>query len=356
MNIKRFPIILIVLSIALTIAIPVNAGAPEALAWLRTQQNPDGGFGSPESTVGTTADTVLAIVAGGEDPATWDKDGNTPLSYLAANGTAAAASAGSAAKVILALVAAGKDPRTFSGVDLVYALEQQLGDDGKFGGEAETLAGHCLAIMALKSVSRPIPPAAVDWLKARQIEDGTWSWNGDTTPGSGDNNSAAYAVMALIAAGEPADGEVIAKTIAHFHAQQNADGGFPYINPSEWGTDTDSNSTAVVIQALIAAGEDPQGTAWTKDGNTPVSALLALQNASGAFAWQAATPDDNFLSTIQAVPAIAGKAFPFVVTTVSDEPAVLPTTGGVLFIPASAVVVTGLALLGVGWTLRRRAA
>ncbi|RLC71784.1 MAG: cell wall anchor protein, partial [Chloroflexi bacterium] len=64
-------------------------------------------------------------------------------------------------------------------------------------------------------------------------------------------------------------------------------------------------------------------------------------------------PDDNFLSTIQAVPAIAGKAFPFVVTTVSDEPAVLPTTGGVLFIPASAVVVTGLALLGVGWTLRR---
>jgi hypothetical protein len=356
MNIKKVLFSLLVLTISLISTIPAYAGTPEALAWLRTQQNADGGLGSPESAVGTTADTVLAIVTAGEDPTTWDKNGHTPLSYLAANGAATASSAGNAAKVILAVAAAGKDPRTFSGVDLVYALEQQLGDDGKFGGETETLAGHCLAIMALKSVSRPIPPAAVDWLKAHQIEDGTWSWNGDTTPGSGDNNSAAYAVMALVAAGEPADGEVIAKTVNHFHAQQNTDGGFPYINPSEWGTDTDSNSTAVVIQALIAAGENPQGTAWTKDGNTPLSALLALQNESGAFAWQATMPDDNFLSTIQAVPAIAGKAFPSTITTVSAEPAILPTTGGALLIPVGAVIATGLALLGAGWTIRRRAA
>ncbi|MDY7041361.1 MAG: prenyltransferase/squalene oxidase repeat-containing protein [Chloroflexota bacterium] len=353
MDVKKFLVITMILGIALTFTAPVWADAPEALAWLRTQQNVDGGFGTTESTVDVTTDTVLAIVAAGDDPATWDRDGHTPLSYLAANGTSASASAGSAAKAILALVAAGEDPRTFSEVDLVYALEQQLGDDGKFGGEAETLAGHCLAIMALKSVSRPLPAAAVDWLKARQIEDGTWSWNGDTTPGGGDNNSAAYAVMALVAAGEPADGEVIAKTIAHFLAQQNDDGGFPYINPSEWGTDTDSNSTAVVIQALIAAGEDAQGTTWAKDGSTPVSALLALQNESGAFAWQAAMPDDNFLSTIQAVPAIAGKAFPFTVTTVSEEPAVLPTTGGALFAPVAVAILTGVALLGAGWTLRR---
>ena len=353
MSMKKLLIPTIILGIALTIVIPVHAGTPEALDWLRTQQNTDGGFGSPASSVGTTADTVLAIVAAGEDAATWEKGGHTPLDYLAATGAEAAVLAGNAAKVILALVAAGKDPRTFSGVDLVYALEQKLGDDGKFGGGTDTLAGHCLAITALKSVSRPIPPEAVDWLKARQLDDGTWSWNGDTTPGSGDNNSAAYAVMALIAAGEPANGEVIAKTIAHFHAQQNADGGFPYINPSEWGTDADSNSTAVIIQALIAAGENPQGAAWTRDGNTPLSALLALQNESGAFAWQAATPDDNFLSTIQAVPAIAGKAFPFAITTVSAAPATLPTTGGELFDPASAAALAGLALLGAGWALRR---
>jgi len=344
------------ISLTLALAVAAYADAPQALDWLRTQQNDDGGFGTPESSVGATADTVLAIVAAGEDPSTWEKNGNTPLSYLAAHSSEATTSAGNTAKAILALVAAGQDPRTFSGVDLVYALEQLLGDDGKFGGEAETLSGHCLSIMALKSVSRPVPPAAVEWLKARQIEDGTWSWNGDTTPGNGDNNSAAYAVMALIAAGEPADGEIISKTIAHFHNQQNADGGFPYINPSEWGTDTDSNSTAVVLQALIAAGEDPQSAAWTKDGNTPLSALLALQNESGAFAWQAAMPDDNFLSTIQAIPAVVGKTFPFATTTVSAEPAVLPTTGGVLLNPAGIVVVSGLALLGAGWTLRRRAA
>ncbi|MCR4407446.1 MAG: terpene cyclase/mutase family protein [Anaerolineae bacterium] len=350
---KKLFCTLFVLATLLMAAIPTYAGAPEALAWLRAQQNPDGGFGSPASAAGTTADVVLAIVAAGEDPATWDKDGHTPLSYLAAHGSEVATSAGNTAKVIMALVAAGQNPRTFSTVDLVYSLERQLSSDGKFGGEAETLAGHCLAIMALQSVSRPIPATAVDWLKARQIEDGTWSWNGDTTPGSGDNNSTAYAVMALVAAGKSANDQAIAKAIAHFHSQQNDDGGFPYINPSEWGTDTDSNSTAVVIQALIAAGENPASAAWTRNGHTPLSALLALQNKSGAFAWQAAMPDDNLLSTIQAVPAIAGKAFPVAITTVSAEPVTLPTTGGVLFVPAGAVIGGGLALLAMGWTLRR---
>jgi hypothetical protein len=355
----RFLMTLFVLFSLLWTALPAVAGAPEALDWLRTQQNDDGGFGdpgfgSPDSTVGNTADAVQAIAAAGEDPKTWLKGDNTPLTFLAAN-AASLSGAGETAKVILATVAAGETPRDFGGVDLVAVLESMLGDDGKFGDETDSLFSHCWAILALKSVSRPIPAAAVDYLKSAQIEDGTWAWNFSTTVGEGDNNSAALAVMALVAAGEPADSDVVQKTIAHFQGQQNDDGGFPYINPSDFGTDSDANSTALVLEALIAVGEDP--ATWVQgEANTPFTALAAFQNDDGSFAWQLAFPDPNFLATVQAVPALIGKSYPIATTTVDEAtaaPETLPETGGQL-LQAGWLALAGLTLAGSGLILRRR--
>lgn len=352
-NIRLLTVLLVLFGLLLT-ASPTLAGAPEALDWLRTQQNDDGGFGAPESTAGNTADAVQAIVAAGQDPKTWEKDGNTPLTFLAAS-VADLTTAGDTAKVILAVVAAGENPRQFGGVDLVASLEGMLGDDGRFGGETDFQFSQCLAIMALKSVSRPIPAAAVDYLKDSQIQDGAWAWNFSTTPGEGDNNSAALAVMALIAAGEPADSAVIQKTIAHFWSQQNDDGGFPYISPSPYGTDSDANSTAVALQALIAAGQDP--AAWVKgDANTPITALAGFQNDDGSFAWQLASPAPNFLATVQAVPALVGKVYPLAVTTVGEAvvaPETLPVSGAVLLPGAGWLVAAGLILAGSGLALRR---
>ena len=123
------------------------------------------------------------------------------------------------------------------------------------------------------------------------------------------------------------------RALAYYESIQNEDGGWPYQNPSAYGTDTDANSTAVTIQAIIAAGQDPAGDEWaTAEGSTPLAALEALQNESGAFAWQAAVPDDNLLATVQALPAVAGKAFPFVTMAVGEAagatPSTVPETGG----------------------------
>ncbi len=353
-------ITLLILGSLLLTALPALAGVSEAMDWLRTQQNDDGGFGdpgfgNPESTVSNTADAVQAIVAAGEDPNTWDKTGNTPITFLAAN-VAGLTTAGDTAKVIMAAVAAGENPRDFGAVDLVASLEGMLGDDGKFGGENDFQGAHCLAILALKSVSRPIPASAVDLLKNSQIEDGTWAWSFSTAAGEGDNNSAALAVMALIAAGEPADSPIIQRTIAHFQSQQNKDGGFPYINPSAYGTDSDANSTALVLQALIAAGQDP--ATWVKgEANTPATALAGFQNDDGSFSWQLAFPGANFLATVQAVPALAGKTYPLATTTVGEAiaaPEVLPVTGADLAHGFGWLIATGLALAGSGLFLRRR--
>lgn len=351
----------IVLLIALTWTIPALADGPDAAAWLKTQQNADGGFGTPESTPGATADTLLAVAATGQDATGWAKEGKAPLDYLQAN---VPSKTGDMAKTVLALIAAGKNPRDLGGVDLVARLEGLIGSDGKIGGEADFVNEHCYALIALSSAKRAVPAASVTYLLERQIEDGTWSWNGDTSEGSGDNNTAAMAVIALVAAGVPTDNEQIQKTLVHLKAQQDQDGGFPYIKPSPYGTDSDSNSTAVVMWAIIAAGQDPAGASWKyqgQDGHSALDRLRAFQNESGAFRWQDSMSDDNFASSVQATIALELKTLPFSRMDVGEAasaaptvPQVLPETGANLWVSAIALLVAGVATAGVGLFFRSR--
>jgi len=362
---KRILTAAIALAIVLTLALPVMADGPSAVAWLKTQQNADGGFGEPESTVGATADVVLAAAATGEDVLAWSQDGNTPYTYLESNAESIAG-VGTISKVVLALIAAGKNPRNLGVVDLINKLEGSLGSDGQYG-DSGMINDQCYAITALSSAQRPIPAAAVSYLLGKQIEDGTWSWNGDTTVGAGDNNTAAIAVIAAVAAGVPGGNDQIQKTLAHFKEQQNEDGGFPYIKPSPYGTDSDSNSSAVVMWAIRSAGQDPAGVDWKyqgQDGHSTLDKMRAFQNDSGAFRWQDAVPGDNFASTVQAVIALELKTLPFAWMEVGDvgttsiepvgEPTTLPETGGSPWSAAIALLTGGAALVGVGLRLRRR--
>jgi hypothetical protein len=358
---KQITILTLVLAILLAGALPILAAADTtaAVAYLQTQQNSDGGFGSgfsPDSTLSSTADVVLALVAVGADPAAFDQGGNTPLSYLAAS-AAAATTSGDLAKLIQATIAAGENPRDFGGVDSVHKLESMVGADGRIGSDMDTFVSHTLAILALKSAERTIPTATIDYLKAAQQEGGGWAWDGSMETAA-DTNTTAFAVQALIAAGEAADSQAVSGALAYYEGIQNTDGGWPYQSPSDFGTDTDANSTAVTIQALIAAGLDPAGSEWTTaEGNAPLNALEALQNESGAFAWQPAMPDDNLLATIQALPAVAGKAFPLATMEVgTPEPVLIsmPETGGAAANLALPLMLSGLALAGGGYALRRR--
>jgi len=355
---KRTLTLTMALAIVLSLALPAWADAGDAVAWLKAQQNADGGFGSPESTVGATADVLLAVAAAGADPLAWSQDGNTPYSFVATN-AASINSVGDIGKVILALIAVGKNPRQLDGVDLVQRLEATLSGDGGYG-DSGMVNDQAYAMLALASARRPIPDAAVNHLLERQIADGTWSWNGDTTAGAGDNNTAAFAILALLAAGVPADHPQAVATLDHFRGQQNADGGFPYISPSPYGTDSDSNSTAVVMWALVAAGQDPAGDAWKvqgQDGTSPLDRLRAFQNESGAFRWQDAVAGDNMMSSVQAPIALELKALPYASMDVGEAATTevetaLPVTGGTLWTVSMALLAVGLVLMGVGKALK----
>lgn len=267
-----------------------------ALAYLETIQNEDGGFSNgfaPESDLGATADAVIAIAAAGQDPAAFVIDEeNTPLTALETQLEAGVAEgAGQIAKIITALAAAGVEASEFGGRDLTADLLALQAEDGVFGMGA---FDHCLSLIALQNAGVERPEGAVEALVAAQNEDGGWGFMAGQ---ASDTNTTALCLQAL--AGEDA-AEPARAALDYLAGIQNEDGGWPYQNPSDFGTLSDASSTAIVIQALAALGEDPA------DWNDPQDFLLSLQEESGAFRYQDEVPGDNILATIAAIPALAG--------------------------------------------------
>jgi hypothetical protein len=293
---------IVVLGLVLTAAAPAaqsDESLSRALAWLEGQQQPDGGYSNgftSGSDVGTTADVVMAVALAGRASSFWSQGSPHPLAYLEAQvGVGAVSGAGLAAKVALAALALGHDPRDSGGEDLLARVREgydpalRLFGDGTFDS--------ALCVLALSLAGEPLPEGALGGILATRLDDGSYAFNGDTTPGGGDSNTTALVVQALVAAGATED---ITPSLAYFRQVQNADGGWTYQKPSAFGEETDANSTALVIQALLAAGET------LGDWGNPLAALGALQQDSGAFAFNASTPGDSMLATAQAIPALAG--------------------------------------------------
>jgi len=330
-------------------ASPQDAAA-KALAWMQTQQQPDGSFAG--FGVGSTVDALLAIEAAGQDPASYSKGGKTPIDFLAGKTTDLAKTPGSAGKALLA-VAVLKEP--FAGRQaLLDGIGANLPPDAHYGKDT---IGHAFAMLGLTALGMAVPPKAAQYLQSVQGPDGGWSFSGDTKPGSSDTNTTAVAVQALIAAGVPATDPSLQKALGYLNSQANDDGGFPYQKGSEQGGESDVNSTAYVVQALQALHADV---------SKPMAFLLSMQKADGAFQWTKSQPDDNAGATYQAVPAILG------VTLIPSVPQVqtptegsgtgsattpgMPTTGDPpgLPLPVAALVALGAMALCSGFVLRIR--
>jgi LPXTG-motif cell wall-anchored protein len=317
-----------------------------ALRWLTTRQQADGSF--PGFGPGSTADIVYALAAAGIDPNGVLNNGNSPISALGNTAaTFAKSSLAADGKLILAVIAADKDPRSFGGQDLVAILQQGYHPATGIYGANPT--DHAFAILALASAGQPIPAAAISAADRLQRADGGWSFDGGATSTS-DTNTAALMIQAYVAAGTR--NAALTKAVAYLKSQQNTDGGFTYSKQSQYGSDSDANSTALSIQALVAIGEDPR--ALKQAGGDPITALLAFQNSSGAFRYQAAFPDDNDIATAQAIPALLLKPLPIkrLPAIALPVPATLPNTGGENPMPW-AVLVAGM-LFMAGFALRRR--
>jgi len=288
---------------------PVEA----ASAWLREQQDASGGFlgFSGEPDPGTTTDAVMALYAARQrDPAA-AASLDAALTYLERedNGAAYALTGpGQAAKLALAAVAGGQDPRDFAGLDLIAAMTAPLATpvpDGIAGIYGDDLYDHALVLIALTAAGEAIPDAALEPLRSAQGEDGGWAFDGSTAAGAADSNTTALVIQALVAGGY-SDDPMVGRALTFLSTLLAPDGGFAYA-PAE-ALVADANSTALVLQALIAAGENPDSPEW---GNAPL-ALARFQTPSGGLRYMAIDEEPNLLATVQAIPAMEGLSLPVV--------------------------------------------
>jgi hypothetical protein len=275
--------------------------ATAALGYLLAAQKTNG---SIDGSIGETADFVIGAAAAGYDPATLHGCAGTAtaLDYLATASDAAAGDAAKTGKTILAVVAAGGDPASFAGRDLKKRLNVLYHSATGAFGDGSTFS-QSFAVLAVVAAGGTVPAEASAELKALQDSDGSWSYG--TTPvaaGQGDTNSTAIALMALDAAGvRTAD----VAGLAYLHTQQLADGGFPYQNSSKPSA-SDPDSDSIVLQALVAAGQDPQSAAWLQGGKSVLTHLWSIQAASGGFAFPGSAGEDAF--TTSQVPAALMRA------------------------------------------------
>ena len=288
-------------------AVPRHArlAAVRAVEWLHTQQAADGGFGAANST----ASAVYVIARAGQDPdsAAWSRGGTSALralelalpSYVQGAGNRVA----EAGKAAMAAVEAGRSARSFGGFDLVHIIRGYYNPlSGRY--YQTWLYRHNLAVLGLVAAGDPVPDGARQTLVQDQHASGGWGWAFGS--GNPDVDSTGFTMYTIVAVGEPADSTALARAAAYLRDIQFSDGSFPAIAANTAGN---SNSTALALQGLIAAGVDPWQAPYARLNAagaiiTPLDALLAFQEDSGAFVYMFSLPESRMLAVFDAVPAL----------------------------------------------------
>ncbi|TAJ45829.1 ABC transporter substrate-binding protein [Methanofollis fontis] len=270
------------------------------LDYIRSCQHDDGGFAEAGrgTNPGTSWFAVMAIVAAGEDPHDWAVNGTSAIDYWKySDDTVNPDGTAELGKMVTVISAAGENPHDFGGYDYLTTLRGRMNPNGQFGDFIYTTYW---GILGLVSAGEDVA-LSVSWLKDQQNDDGGYGW----MPGAeSDSDDTAAVVMALVAAGVPKTDPSVTGALDYLRAHQMEDGGFNY------GGSSSSNAASAgwVIQAIVAAGEDPSG--WSKNGYDVVSALADLQQPDGSFRWTTYTTDNPCGMTARAIPALLGRPYP----------------------------------------------
>ena len=290
---------------------------------------------------GPNGKLILALVAAGEDPRSF-VDHNFAISLTEQISPTGQYNATTPFDQSLALLAHSAVSPTVpqEGVNWLLERQAQEGDlagswDDGFGTDGN-IDATALAIQALLAADiAPGDPALIaarEFLASAQTESGGWAY----APGFPESaNSTALALQALSALGEDfysGEGEWApggVSPLAALLAWQGESGAFqadfgdgraddffttvqalpavtgkPYPLPGRYegarrglaclaslqdpdsgawsqfaGTDPNAGGTSRAIQAIVAAGADPEAPRWTRNGTTPLDALAALTPA-----------------------------------------------------------------------------
>lgn len=274
--------------------------------WLASRQFPNGAFFAENgSALGTggAADAVLSLVASGAPPDVVTKG----LSYVTEKSASEATAPGQISRLVMALAAGGRNPRDVRGVDYVDSLSSFLKPSGAY--DENNVYSNSLVLLGLAAAREPTPQSALDYIRRNQCAGGGFSWQ----PGclrTPDMDTTALTIGAMVANGISLQDGAISRARLFLLASQDPSGGFGY----EATKPVNANSTALALTAIAAIKESPRASQWDMgNGKDPLSALLALQESSGAFRYEALRDDDSRnYATIQAILGSTGTAYPVI--------------------------------------------
>jgi len=314
----------------------LNTYVDNGINYIASQMNEDGGIRwmDEASDVPTTIKVVIALTANGyPQDHLISQNGNRPIDFLINAGYEWVFQTGSdnpgfntarAGQLLTAVSAANENPHSFGdeGIDLIAEIKNHYDlNTGIFGAATpQNVTDQVWAILGLATSYASIPEESTAWLANAQLKDGSWD-DGygsylDMTP---------LAIMALIASGDGSTyEEQLQKSISFLKTNQQTNGGWQ----TQWDSTTNANTTGVILQAIHALGQQSTGELWAQDGETPLSALLGLQQSDGAIGGDFA----NTYSTVDALIGISGEpmfnlgkvrrlnlAFPFIKTSQSQD-------------------------------------
>ncbi|HEX4034728.1 MAG TPA: prenyltransferase/squalene oxidase repeat-containing protein [Solirubrobacteraceae bacterium] len=258
-------------------------GSP--VAYLERAQNADGGFGlepgQPSSQL-ATAWVVIGLEAAGVDASRLTRDAHDPVSWMRGH-LGQLQGPGDVERTIVALAAAHAPLG-----DLVSRLRGAVKRDGSVAEQANLTAFEILALAA--AGQRSGIAAASSWLARNQNGDGGFSFAARGDPSDVDDTAAA--IEALVVAHAPA--AVEARAAGFLAANENRDGGYPL----EPGGASDSQSTAWVVQALVALH---------RTAAAPLNFLRARTSGSGSVEYAAGNGQTPVWVTGEALAALAGR-------------------------------------------------
>lgn len=332
-----------------TLATPASAVTPgtpgtviaEALDWLGTQQQADGGFEVAQFVGFETPDAVLAIAVGGQTGNTeWDHaearaavlaattpDSKNPLDALDDLVDVPASSPAQAAKVVaLDVIPLDLDPADFDPsadtappVDLIARITAAAGPGQDYATTA--FNGRLFIAWALAAAGQPVPAPLIAAIKGAQQSNGGWNFSGDPRETGVDPDTTALAVVALAATGLTPSDPAIRKALVALGRTQVWNG--------SWGTPFDAtnpNSTALVTLAVHATGGAVQNPCWrvaqdARFAGVPLPSPLVYLAGQQADDGHIASSGDSFgvntfatSQTIQALGANSG-AWPYAVAS-----------------------------------------
>jgi hypothetical protein len=249
--------------------------ATAAAIWLKTQQQPDGGFERLFPGF-ETRDAALAIAEQAQTGTTWSTSearsavqavttngSPSPLDFLEQDSAVVGAGGSAAKTIVLTTAPLGLDPTSFGSPAAPVNLVTLMG--GCSVSEDPAISNLMYILLAEKLACGSISAAGLTNLRSQQQPDGSWAgFDGATL----DVDTTALAVETLIAGGADGSDPAVHNALAFFAANHQTDGAW-----QSFGSD-DPNSTSLAILGITAAGYDVESPCW-RDTTHPASAGTA---------------------------------------------------------------------------------